>query len=337
MFEFLIRNPLHKLTHFFIDKSKHDEWFEWPLFTKMRFHKPNWFDNIIIIVILISAVVAGLETDLNFITTYHHELHIANILIHYIFVFEILVKLYSYAVTDQSPLEEYKLSNTWWKRTLKYFQNGWNLFDVFIVLIGFVPLLITADESSYEAVLAARTLRIFRSLRTLRVLRIIEMLPQLRTIVDTLLRSLPALWIVLLLMAILYYTYGVIGTFLFSANDPEHFGSLPSTLITLFQIMTGDGWSVFMKTNSDPSVLHPHPVLAPIYFISFVLIGAMVVVNLFVGVIVSELDVTRQELANGDNKKKEKKTIDQLVEEIETHQKQYNDSVDKLLCEIKTR
>ena len=57
------------------------------------------------------------------------------------------------------------------------------MFDLFIVLLGFLPLLITHDEATYEAVLAARTLRIFRSLRSLRVLRLIGRFKQLRTIV----------------------------------------------------------------------------------------------------------------------------------------------------------
>lgn len=119
---------------------------------------------------------------------------------------------------------------------------------------------------SYEAVLATRTLRMFRSLRTLRVLRIIEMLPQLRVIVDTLLRSLPSLWVVVVLMAILFYTYGVIGTFLFGENLPTDFGTLPASLLTLFKIMTGDGWSDYMTENASLNAVHPHQYLSPILF-----------------------------------------------------------------------
>jgi len=186
--------------------------------------------------------------------TFHDPLHLANIIIHYIFVTEILLKIYAYR-----------------DNIVEYFSDGWNMFDLFIVGLGFLPLLVTQDEASYEAVLAARTLRIFRSLRSLRVLRLIGRFKQLRTIVETLLHSIPTLWQVFMLMGILYYSYAVIGVFLFGENDPQHFESLSQAVLTLFQVMTGDGWSDLMKANMY-NCLHPHPFLSPLYFCSFVLI-----------------------------------------------------------------
>lgn len=329
---------LYKVTHFFIDNKHHSDWMDWPLLVKMRFHKPNWFDNGIIVVILLSAIVAGLETDNQLLMTYPDYFHLANTLIHYVFVFEVLLKLYAYGKVEIDPSGEEVTSKSVVKRVLSYFTYGWNLFDVFIVLIGFVPLLITSDMESYEAVLATRTLRIFRSLRTLRVLRIIEMLPQLRVIVDTLLRSLPSLWVVVVLMAILFYTYGVIGTFLFGANSPSDFGSLPSSLLTLFKIMTGDGWSDYMSMNANPGVPHPHPYLSPIYFISFVLIAAMVVLNLFVGVIVAELDSSHKEHAKTEASNKLKNISDKdLLTSIEEEQIRFQESITYKITELKKR
>ena len=329
---------LYRLLHFFIDKNNHTAWMDWPLLVKMRFHKPNWFDNGIIIVILFSAVIAGLETDKYLLKTYMYEFHIANMVIHYIFVFEVLIKLYAYAKVASDPMGENALSNNAFGRTMTFFTNGWNLFDIFIVLIGFVPLLITADMGSYEAVLATRTLRIFRSLRTLRVLRIIEMLPQLRVIVDTLLRSLPSLWVVVVLMAILFYTYGVIGTFLFGENLPTDFGTLPASLLTLFKIMTGDGWSDYMTENANLAAIHPHPYLSPIYFISFVMIAAMVVLNLFVGVIVAELDTTHKEHANNRASDGMKQlSNEQILVDIEAEQAKFQESVSMKITELRKR
>ena len=329
---------LYRLLHFFIDKNNHTAWMDWPLLVKMRFHKPNWFDNGIIIVILFSAVIAGLETDKYLLKTYMYEFHIANMVIHYIFVFEVLIKLYAYAKVASDPMGDNALSNNAFGRTMTFFTNGWNLFDIFIVLIGFVPLLITADMGSYEAVLATRTLRIFRSLRTLRVLRIIEMLPQLRVIVDTLLRSLPSLWVVVVLMAILFYTYGVIGTFLFGENLPTDFGTLPASLLTLFKIMTGDGWSDYMTENANLAAIHPHPYLSPIYFISFVMIAAMVVLNLFVGVIVAELDTTHKEHANNRASDGMKQlSNEQILVDIEAEQAKFQESVSMKITELRKR
>lgn len=289
------------------------------LLVKIRNHENNWFDNFIIGVILFSAILIGIETNHDFFITYHYPLHIANEIIHFIFVFEILVKFYAYR-----------------DNILKFFTDGWNLFDLFIVMIGFLPLLASA-EASYEAVLAARTLRIFRSLRTLRVLRLIEKLKQLRTIVETLLHSLPTLWMVFLLMAILYYTYGVIGYFLFAENDPQHFGSLPSAFLTLFQVMTGDGWSDLMKTNMF-NCPHPHTFLAPLYFCSFVLIGALIILNLFVGVIISEMDDTRKRHDQEENEEEMKKDSDYtLLLKLEYHRSELEKNMNDIMEELKRR
>jgi voltage-gated sodium channel len=202
------------------------------LIYKLRHNESNWFDTFILGVIILSAILVGVETDKAMMITFHDPLHIANIVIHYIFVTEIVVKMYAFR-------DDLKV----------YFSDGWNLFDIFIVMLGFLPLLITHDEATYEAVLAARTLRIFRSLKSLRVLRLIGRFKQLRTIVETLLHSIPTLWQVFMLMGILYYSYAVIGVFLFNENDPQHFGTLSQAVLTLFQVMTGDGWSELMKAN----------------------------------------------------------------------------------------
>jgi voltage-gated sodium channel len=100
---------------------------------KIRNHESNWFDNFILGIILLSAILVGIETDKTMMLTFHDPLHLANIIIHYIFVMEIIVKLYAYR--DNIGL---------------YFTDGWNMFDLFIVLLGFLPLLI--KNSSYFSI-----------------------------------------------------------------------------------------------------------------------------------------------------------------------------------------
>ena len=288
---------------------------------KIRNQESNWFDNFILGIILFSAILVGIETDKSMMLSFHDPLHIANIIIHYIFVIEIIFKLYAYRDDIGS-----------------YFSDGWNMFDLFIVLLGFLPLLITHDEATYEAVLAARTLRIFRSLRSLRVLRLIGRFKQLRTIVETLLHSLPTLWQVFMLMGILYYSYAVIGVFLFGENDPQHFESLSQAVLTLFQVMTGDGWSDYMTENANLAAIHPHPYLSPIYFISFVMIAAMVVLNLFVGVIVAELDTTHKEHANNRASDGMKQlSNEQILVDIEAEQAKFQESVSMKITELRKR
>lgn len=290
------------------------------LLLKIRNHESNWFDNFILGVIVLSAILVGIETDKFMMLTYHDPLHMANIIIHYIFVTEILVKLYAYR-------DNIKL----------YFSDGWNMFDLFIVLLGFLPLLVTHDEASYEAVLAARTLRIFRSLRSLRVLRLIGRFKQLRTIVETLLHSIPTLWQVFMLMGILYYSYAVIGVFLFGENDPQHYGSLSQAILTLFQVMTGDGWSDLMKINMY-NCPHPHPFLSPLYFCSFVLVGALIILNLFVGIIIAEMDETRKRhLREEMGEKMLHETDDGLLLRLQNYKNSFDEEMDAIIEELKRR
>ena len=211
------------------------------------------------------------------------------------------------------------------------------MFDLFIVLLGFLPLLITHDEATYEAVLAARTLRIFRSLRSLRVLRLIGRFKQLRTIVETLLHSLPTLWQVFMLMGILYYSYAVIGVFLFGENDPQHFESLSQAVLTLFQVMTGDGWSDLMKANMY-NCLHPHPFLSPLYFCSFVLVGALIILNLFVGIIIAEMDDTRKRHLQEENGERMlHDTDDGLLIRLQSYKNTFDEEMNVIIEELKRR
>jgi hypothetical protein len=111
----------------------------------------------------------------------------------------------------------------------RYFRSGWNVFDFAIVAASLLPGL-----GNYAV--AARLLRL------LRVLRLIRTLPDLQIILGALLRSIPSIGYVLLLMLLLLYVYAVAGVFLFGPNDPFHFGNLHSALLTLFSILTLEGW-----------------------------------------------------------------------------------------------
>ncbi|MFZ9815393.1 MAG: ion transporter, partial [Candidatus Kapaibacteriota bacterium] len=91
------------------------------LLFKLRHNESNWFDTFILGIIILSAILVGVETDKIMMLTYHDPLHIANIVIHYIFVAEIVLKMYAFR-------DNLKL----------YFLDGWNLFDIFIVMLGFL-------------------------------------------------------------------------------------------------------------------------------------------------------------------------------------------------------
>ena len=133
------------------------------------------------------------------------------------------------------------------------------------------------------------------------------MFPQLRLLVTTLLRSLPSLINIMLLLSILFYLYGVIGTMMFGATSPDHFGRIDRTLLTLFGIVTLEGWVEVMN-----SVRGDHP-WAWIYFLSFILFGTFVVVNLFVAVVVNNLQESHNELLREALRATTKGSIEEII------------------------
>ena len=158
---------------------------------------------------------------------------------------------------------------------MAFFRSGWNLFDLIIVGVSFLP--------SSQFFTVARLFRILRALRT------VSVMPELQRLVTALLRSLPALGHILVLLALLMYVYAAIGTSLFGEIAPNYFGSLHQSVLTLFSVITLEGWVAVMD-----EVLIEMPA-AWIYFVSFILFATFVAMNFFVGVIVNNLQSVEME------------------------------------------
>jgi len=152
-----------------------------------------------------------------------------------------------------------------------YLKDAWNLFDCAVVLVCYLPL-----NGQYAAVL--------RLLRVLRTLRLLTHIPRLRLIVETMLRSLSSMGYISMLLGLLFYIYGVIAVFAFGESTPEYFGSLGTAALTLFQIVTLEGWVEILNVLKVK-----FPLAGPLYLISFIVLGTMIVLNLFIGVIVNSL------------------------------------------------
>jgi voltage-gated sodium channel len=224
-----------------------------------RIVEARWFEPFMIGLILFNAVLIGLETSHEFMARYDGWLLLANDIILGVFIIEAALK-----ITAVAP------------RFRLYFGNGWNLFDFSIILLSLIP-------ATEEFALVARLVRI------LRVLRLVSAVPQLRLIVATLVRSIPSMGHVLLLMSIIFYIYAVTGFHLFGEHDPEHWGSLRACLLTLFQLVTLEGWVEVMGEVMD---LHR---LVWVYFVSFILIGTFVILNLFIAVVINNLEQSKVE------------------------------------------
>ncbi len=214
----------------------------------------KWFEYSIISLILINAAVLGLETSASINQKYTSLFTFINQFVLAIFVLEAVMK-----ITAVYP------------KIGKYFRDGWNVFDFTIVVLSFVP------ATGQFAVIA-------RLARLMRVLRLISALPELKLIVSTLIRSIPSMGNVVLLMSVIFYVYAILGFHLFHQHDPQHWGNLGVALLSLFRIATLEDWTDLMYAGMEMS---PH---AWIFFVSFVVIGTFVVINLFIAIIINNLD-----------------------------------------------
>jgi len=129
---------------------------------------------------------------------------------------------------------------------------------------------------------ASGPLEILRALRILRVFRLFSQVPKLRAIIESLMRALPGMgWTALLLMLI-FYVFGVMGTLLFGQAFPEYWGSLGTSFFSLFQIMTLESWS----SGIARPMLEEFP-WAWAFFVPFILVSSFMVLNLFIAIIVT--------------------------------------------------
>jgi voltage-gated sodium channel len=154
----------------------------------------------------------------------------------------------------------------------RYFADGWNVFDFLIIVLCLLPV-----GGPFAAVL--------RLARALRLLRLVSVLPKLQLLVGALLKSLSAM--------LLFYIYAVAGIHLFGQHDPEHFGSLPAAFLSLFRLVTLDNWTDLFNTQ----LAHVPGIKVAIYFVTFIVLGTMIILNLFIGIIMNSMSEMHAELA----------------------------------------
>lgn len=217
--------------------------------------------NGIIALIIVNAVIIGLETSASAMETFGFWLKLLDSLALSIFVLELLAKLFVYR--------------------LQFFKDPWNIFDFIIVGIALLP---TSDGLS-----------VLRALRILRALRLVSTVPKMRTVVQALLGAVPAMGSVIGLLGLIFYIAAVMATKLFGGAFDEWFGTLGRSFYSLFQIMTLESWSMGIVRP----VMETHP-LAWIFFVPFILITSFAVLNLFIAIIVNSMhDAADEEGSKG--------------------------------------
>eukprot|EP00949_MAST-11_sp_MAST-11-sp1_P003596 g3596.t1 len=233
------------------------------------------FGNFITGVILVAGVLVGYQTyplDESTVET----LNVVDAIILAIFTSEVVLKLFAEG-----------------RRPLRYFNDGWNRFDFFIVAAAFTPGI---NEQA----------TMLRLLRLLRVLKLLRALPELQIIVISLLSSFSSLGYISMLMTMLFYLFAIIAVMLFGGNDTLHFGTVHIAFLSLWRAATGEDWTELMYQgmygcngaeyglrDSASSELCPNPskqyFLAVVFHIVFNIFAGLILLNLMVGVIIGSI------------------------------------------------
>jgi len=253
------------------------------------------FQQFILGVIVFTAVIVGVETSEVLTARYGTLFEWLDIIVQVVFVFEITVRILAC-----------------WPRPATFFRDGWNVFDFAVVVASLLP------QAGAFAMVA-------RLARLLRVTRLVSMFPELRLIIGTMLRSIPSMGHVIMLLSLMLYVYGILGFYLFRDEDGEHWGTLGAALLTLFQMLTLEGW-----VEIQEAVLDAYP-WAWLYFGSFVFVAVFVVVNLFIAVVINNLEsVKLEQLAEADRQSPHHellKTVDEIRERLDEIERRVRDGV----------
>ena len=209
----------------------------------------------IVLLIILNAVILGMETSDTLMENFGVLLKTADQIILGVFVVEIAIKLFFYR--------------------LRFFSISWNVFDFVVVAIALIP--------------ASGPLAVLRALRVLRVLRLVSMVPRLRFIVEALLHAIPGIASIAGLMLLLFYVSAVMATGLFGDEFPQWFGTIGASMFTLFQIMTLESWSMGIVRP----VMEQYP-YAWLFFVPFILIATFTMLNLFIGIIVDTMQTMHE-------------------------------------------
>lgn len=215
----------------------------------------KWFTKAIMVLIVINAVILGMETYPGIMAEYGRTLKAIDHAILWMFVVELGLRLVVYR--------------------LNFFRDPWSLFDTAVVAIAFMP----ANEA----------FAVLRAARVLRVLRLISIFPRLRRVIEGLIGAIPGIASIGAILVIVFYVFAVMSTKLFGAGYPDWFGSLHKSFFTLFQIMTLEGWADIVR-----EIMKTHP-QAWIFFVIYILAATFTVLNLFIAVIVDAMQRQNQE------------------------------------------
>lgn len=211
------------------------------------------FQGFIFGVIVLNAITLGLGTY-DFSDGVESTLTVLDEVFLGIFVVELAIRITAYG-----------------RRPQNFFKGGWNVFDFVIIALAFAPGL-------------RDNITLLRLARLLRVVRLVSVMPDLRILVRAMARSLPPITSLFLLTILLMYIYGMVGWILFAEEDPEQWGNIGQSLLSLFQILTLENWPEYLERGQE---IYP---ASWIFFVSYVLIASFLVINILIAIIINSME-----------------------------------------------
>jgi voltage-gated sodium channel len=216
------------------------------------------FNTTIIAVIVVNAVVLGLQTYPGLVDRYGDALDLLNALCLGVFVVELTLRIASYG-----------------RRPQDFFKSGWNVFDFVVIAAAFVPGV--RDSST-----------LLRLARLARVIRVVRLLPDVRVLIVGVFRSLPPLLSMAALTTVILFVYGMVGWLLFADELPEHWGTIGDAMLTMFVLLTLENFPLYMD---EGMAVHRW---SWIFFVSFILVAAFVVLNVLIGIVLNSMEEARE-------------------------------------------
>jgi len=222
-----------------------------------RINSSNVFQWSVIAVIIISALLIGAKTH-DLPEDVVKALSFLDHAITVFFVIELTIRFLTY------------------KNKKAFFKSGWNIFDTIIVIGSLIP-------TGGSGVLLARLLRVFR------VLRLVSMVPELRLLINALIKAIPRMGYIALLMFVIFYLYAAVGSIMFHSINETLWGDVSISMLTLFRVATFEDWTDVMY---ETMAVHS---MSWIFYLSFIFLTAFIFLNMMVGTI---LEVMSEEHEN---------------------------------------
>lgn len=210
-------------------------------------------------IIVLNAIVLGIETYITENTpTFTLLMHI-NEFFYVIFLIELILRMVSY-----------------FPRPLNFFRSGWNIFDFIVIGAALIPAIRAQAE-------------VLRLLRLARIVRLLRFLPNARMLIATMGKALPSVLSMVVLVILILFIYGMVGFVMLGDALPKEWGNIGSSMMTLFILLTLENFPTYLDQAQEVTPF------ASIFFLSYVLIAAFVVLNLVLGIVVGSMEEAREE------------------------------------------